>query len=424
MTKMKTLLVLLLMNCFTNAQVIIENSGCNYDFDLTGIKIAIIFTDDVEYNEATVIPAYWNKWGAEIIYVGTSDIISSHSIGLGESGFSMTEHEIKADMLLNDFNPANVDVVYFPGGSSPSNLLKNNFDKINNITQYADSTNKFIAGFCHGPQILIDTRVIHGKKITGEVNDEDIINAGGIPIHSKAAADGNIITGNFPYLESFAITFAKHINPANILRDNNDAYFENLDFTIATAEHFETKPVHESLIKKIVQAASLTVYDFTINAYKPWQVVAVINSEVNHEMQNIFRSAIGKFYADHGISEDRRKRYIDTHIPAPVYLVVTIKNKLYDPRLGEYSLDESINSKMLAVSAGAFINDLRVAADKLGLGTNMVNGMPVLLAESEIRNMLDISGEYFIAGVVALGYTQQCNYPQPIRPGNENVIIK
>lgn len=189
-----------------------QADSSNY-YKLENIKILVIVGHDYDWHETTIIPERWKEWGASIVYTSNNiNMIGHIKKKLGNTFNNDDTVSIKVDVPLTQVNAYDYDIVYFPGGYGPMHLLENqqSFNLVTRLINDANDSKKLIAAICHGPLLLAATNIIEGKTLTGHRSVESsIIKAGGKFIKQKVVVDGNIITGNWPYFESFASTVAK-----------------------------------------------------------------------------------------------------------------------------------------------------------------------------------------------------------------------
>jgi len=89
------------------------------------------------------------------------------------------------------------DAIVIPGGQAPDRMRLNS--KLVDIVKEADRKGKVIAAVCHGPQMLIEADVVHGKTVTAWSSVRtDLKNAGAIVVDEAAVVDGNLVTSRSP----------------------------------------------------------------------------------------------------------------------------------------------------------------------------------------------------------------------------------
>jgi len=104
--------------------------------------------------------------------------------------------------IESSFSPKNVNIgdyvaIIIPGGRAPDRMRTNK--SMVNLVKEAFQKGKVIAAICHGPQLLIETGVMNGKRATCYVSvSTDLKNAGGIYLDKSVVVDGNLVTSRFP----------------------------------------------------------------------------------------------------------------------------------------------------------------------------------------------------------------------------------
>jgi protease I len=101
---------------------------------------------------------------------------------------------------MNDFN-ANIDhylssfdFLLLPGGVKSLEKLRQEKKVLDFIYQW-DKLGKIIASTCHGAQLLISSKIVKGRKISGYYSlEDDINNAGAIYSRDPVVVDKNIIS--------------------------------------------------------------------------------------------------------------------------------------------------------------------------------------------------------------------------------------
>lgn len=102
------------------------------------------------------------------------------------------------DVKLEDANPNDYDALMLPGG-----VL--NPDKLRRIPAAVDFVRAFfeagkpVAAICHGPQMLIEADVVHGRHVTSFPSiKRDLINAGADWSDQPVVVDGGLVTSRKP----------------------------------------------------------------------------------------------------------------------------------------------------------------------------------------------------------------------------------
>jgi protease I len=127
--------------------------------DISGIKVAIVVTDDFE--QAELAEPRKALQGA-----GAKTVIVSPQPGTVQ-GF---KHDVKAetfpvDMTLDQANPDEFDALLLPGGALNADALRVN-KKAQEFVRRFDREQKPIAVICHGPWLLVSAGLVKGRKMT------------------------------------------------------------------------------------------------------------------------------------------------------------------------------------------------------------------------------------------------------------------
>lgn len=106
--------------------------------------------------------------------------------------------ELPVDKSLDEANPQDYDALVLPGGVMNPDKLRMNTKAIDFVNAFMNSK-KPLAAICHGPQVLIETGQLRGRKITSYPSVQtDLKNAGADWADKEVAIDGNLITSRKP----------------------------------------------------------------------------------------------------------------------------------------------------------------------------------------------------------------------------------
>ncbi|MGN6497781.1 MAG: type 1 glutamine amidotransferase domain-containing protein [Tsuneonella sp.] len=105
---------------------------------------------------------------------------------------------VKVDMTLDEANAADFDALLLPGGQMNPDKLRMQ-DKAVQIVKDFARAGKPIAAICHGPWLLVEADLVHGKTVTGWPSIRtDLRNAGANVVDQQVAQDGQFITSRKP----------------------------------------------------------------------------------------------------------------------------------------------------------------------------------------------------------------------------------
>lgn len=159
---------------------------------LAGKKIAIIATDGFEESELIEPRNYLDKAGAQTVLVSLKP---GHikAWKKGEWGDFLA-----VDKSLDEVDPADFDALMIPGGVINPDKLRMEKKAVKFVQAFVDS-HKPIAAICHGPQLLIETGIVSGRKITSWPSlRTDLINAGADWFDTQVIEDQGLVTSRKP----------------------------------------------------------------------------------------------------------------------------------------------------------------------------------------------------------------------------------
>ncbi|HWZ04485.1 MAG TPA: type 1 glutamine amidotransferase domain-containing protein [Mucilaginibacter sp.] len=106
--------------------------------------------------------------------------------------------EIDVDRELGDVSPDDYDALVLPGGVLNPDKLRQNVEAIVFVASFLEE-GKPIAAICHGPQMLIETDMIYGRKLTSYPSlQTDLRNAGAEWIDEEVVVDNGLVTSRRP----------------------------------------------------------------------------------------------------------------------------------------------------------------------------------------------------------------------------------
>ncbi|WP_295769763.1 type 1 glutamine amidotransferase domain-containing protein [uncultured Mucilaginibacter sp.] len=106
--------------------------------------------------------------------------------------------EVNVDKLLADVSPDDYDALVLPGGVLNPDKLRQNKDAVAFVSAFLDE-GKPLAAICHGPQMLIETGLIKGRKVTSYPSlQTDLQNAGAEWVDEEVVTDNGLVTSRTP----------------------------------------------------------------------------------------------------------------------------------------------------------------------------------------------------------------------------------
>jgi len=161
-------------------------------------KVAILSENGFEEVELTSPKVALEKAGAIV------EVISPNPGKI--KGWDKTDwgKDVNVDRVLTTADTDDYDALVLPGGVMNPDKLRQNKDAVQFVKTFLDS-GKPVAAICHGPQTLIETGLLKGRKMTSFPSlQTDLRNAGVEWVDEEMVHDANLITSRKPAdLEAF-----------------------------------------------------------------------------------------------------------------------------------------------------------------------------------------------------------------------------
>ncbi|MBC7371436.1 MAG: type 1 glutamine amidotransferase, partial [Bdellovibrionaceae bacterium] len=160
--------------------------------ELNGRRVAIISADGFEQSELLEPKKALELAGAEvqIISIKAGSIKGWDKKDWGQS--------VDVDALIADVNPEDYDALMLPGGVLNPDKLRQDENVVEFVTTFLKS-GKPIAAICHGPQTLIETGLLKGRKMTSFSSiKSDLKNAGVEWVDQEVVVDQGLVTSRTP----------------------------------------------------------------------------------------------------------------------------------------------------------------------------------------------------------------------------------
>jgi protease I len=106
--------------------------------------------------------------------------------------------EVDVDKQLDEVSPDDYDALVLPGGVMNPDKLRQNKDAVAFVAAFLKE-GKPIAAICHGPQMLIETGMIKGRRLTSYPSlQTDLKNAGADWVDEEVVVDNGLVTSRTP----------------------------------------------------------------------------------------------------------------------------------------------------------------------------------------------------------------------------------
>ena len=159
---------------------------------MDGKKIAILATNGFEESELFEPKKALEDWGAEV------EIIAPEKGKIKAWNHGNWSKEIEVNVTVDDASVNDYDLLLLPGGVINPDKLRRDQKAVSFVRIFFESQ-KPVAAICHGPQLLIEAKVVKGRTMTSFHSIKtDLINAGANWIDSEVVEDNNLITSRNP----------------------------------------------------------------------------------------------------------------------------------------------------------------------------------------------------------------------------------
>jgi protease I len=160
--------------------------------NLKELKVAILTENGFEQSELTSPKDALESAGIRV------EIISpqrSNVMAWDEDDWGI---ELPVDKHISEAKVEDYDGLILPGGVLNPDKLRTSEEALKFVRAFFNS-GKVIAAICHGPQTLIDARVLEGRHITSYPSIRmDLVNAGAQWVDQEVVVDNGLITSRTP----------------------------------------------------------------------------------------------------------------------------------------------------------------------------------------------------------------------------------
>ena len=149
------------------------------------IKKALILTGNLVQDHEFIYPYYRVQEDGYKVDVAVRDKKQVNGI----IGAKIIPTKDIPELRVEDY-----DLVILPGGAKAMEYMRQDTEILKFISDF-NSSGKTIASICHAAQLLISSKIVKGRKISGYYSiKDDINNAGAVYTDEPAVVDGNIVT--------------------------------------------------------------------------------------------------------------------------------------------------------------------------------------------------------------------------------------
>ena len=162
------------------------------DKTLEGKHVALVATDGFEQSELFEPLRALQDAGADV------DIISLKAGEIKGWQKGNWGKPIKVDVTVDQADAESYDALLLPGGVMNPDKLRDDENVVQFVQKFVDA-GKPIAAICHGPQTLIETGMLRGRKMTSYHSlRTDMFNAGADWMDTVVVVDNGLVTSRKP----------------------------------------------------------------------------------------------------------------------------------------------------------------------------------------------------------------------------------
>lgn len=156
------------------------------------MKVAILTENGFEQSELTSPKEAMEKAGV------TVDIVSPQNKEVKAWDVDDWGISLPVDISLDKAKPEEYDGLMLPGGVLNPDKLRTNQKAVDFVKHFLEQ-GKPVAAICHGPQTLIETKMIDGRKMTSyPAIKTDMINAGVKWVDEEVVVDNGLVSSRSP----------------------------------------------------------------------------------------------------------------------------------------------------------------------------------------------------------------------------------
>lgn len=159
---------------------------------LQGVTVAVLVADGFEQIEVTRPIRALQRAGANV------RVLSLRPGRLRGMNFMWPGRKLPVDQLVARADPADYGALLLPGGFVNPDLLRQN-DRVHEFVRAMDRLGRPIAMICHGPQVLISSGLLRGRRLASWPGiADDVRNAGAVWEDAEVVRDGNWVSSRSP----------------------------------------------------------------------------------------------------------------------------------------------------------------------------------------------------------------------------------
>lgn len=391
----------------------------NAAYNLSKTRILVVAAKEFNPAETVQMAECWKQWGAQVEFAGPERTLTGDTEGLPAGSNPPT---LRVDYLLSEVDPSRYDVLFIAGGEGVADLLAQNREQLARLIDGVNGHGKIVSAICHGPMALSASTAVKGKRLTaqGEPQRQALEQAGAILLNEIAVVDGQLVTGQWPHMEAFAVTLAERIQfpsgggPYEKMLAARTPLERAVD-DLRNSYRFEPKPVPPDLLDRLARATQKACTPPAAPGCAAIKFVVVEKQSSKTRIADLLFEQGKKEFGARGMSEASLRSHLKVQVEqAPVLLL-----QFLDASQPAANDDATRVQRANFAYAGSASANMILVARSQGLGVFGL-GVPVFLAaEPGIREVLQIPETAQLTGIFSVGYPTTSGTPAVARPLSE-----
>ena len=426
-----TLILIFGVSNLSKSQNLFEASDSNLSYNLKNSRILIITYDNCSYEETILMSDKWKEWGATIEIAANAYQIKATKVTMNNNKLEDSGVvDIKANYLINQISPEKYDVIYIVGGDNFRLLVDQYGNEMKKILSSAYQQKKIISAFCHSPALLSICDFIKGKSVVveGKPERQMLLDAGAVVRNEIIMKDGNIITGRFPYSETFINVVAESIQYpqgdgpwANLQKKKNPmlSFIENT----ANAQLFSKEKISSDILVKIMNVGFKSVISEFFGYNKSLKFVCLQDSEVIGKIRQLLIAKNTESFSNRPDPNLAANRYFTGMLENTSAIIFSYNDNKEVNAIANLNKKEQMKMKMISYN-GASCQNMLLAARALCVGAKLSDIKWFNVIEPELSTLFKLPENYKLVNVMLFGYSDFDFVPTVTRPSGDYIIFK
>lgn len=396
-----------------------EELPFRFAYDLSRFRILTIAAEGFNHEETVELSGLWRAMGARVDFSGAKKELAGEKGGPGDARQHGAQPPLlKVDSLFSKTDVSRYDLIYIAGGDGIARLVREHGPALRTLLANAHQGKAHVAAICHASMALSLSPGIKGSRVTGNGDEEldALTRAGAVVVDEVFVRDGAFLTGQYPFLRTFALQVAEALQfpqgngPLQAFLAERTPLQKALA-DLRSSQEISGQPIPQEQVEAVLRSAYQTIVLRPWGNYPPlFKLVRIRDEETKQAIAGVVEEQLkGKYLAQFG-SEERIHEHVRKcfQVPPEMFFVF-LDTRATGP---EGSPFREIAFRAAVSRYGAALENIALTARSLGLGVGLL-GFPPLLqaAEKAARDVLGIPESMAFLDLFVLGYPLRNNPP-------------